>query len=151
MARQTTMARVRARPKWQKALCCGAIVVFGAFSAFMFVKDVIMGCGCPAGYEYSDGRDSTSCSCNGDTFTCEYECSNDDGSTNCFKGREGIDCAELDWTYEGTQSVGGASEGGEGTVLCPTMPSNEYCDCGSDCGGPHCICDEANVASCCGR
>jgi len=142
MRQNTMMQRFQQQSRKRKIACAVVTFIFVGIGVFMFIRTVAMGCGCPSAYEYSCGSDSSCCSCSGDIFSCEYNC----GNGICFSGHDQIDCSYLSG---GPNSTAG-SGGGAGTVLCPTMPEGDYCDCGGDCGGSFCTCDEANAASCCG-
>ena len=68
--------RMALNKKVFSGFCCFTVLVFIGFS----IARAAGGCGCPAGYEISNGEES-SCDCEGDIFNCEWKCYD-----ACFKG-----------------------------------------------------------------
>lgn len=55
-------------------VCFHILFVLGCiFSAFCLVRTA-QGCGCPDGYSYNTGSDSSGCHCSGDMFTGRWDC-----------------------------------------------------------------------------
>jgi hypothetical protein len=135
LGRQGSFQRLRtqfnARPAWQRWASGAICALFVVCGIFMFVRTVIMGCGCPDGYSYGSG-DSTSCHCSGDVFSCRWSCGND----VCFENNERKSCSS-------------GATAASGRVLCPGMSSGDYCDCTGDCGGSFCTCEAARNVTCC--
>ena len=131
------VAQFNRKPLWVRATSAGCCFLFLLLGGFMFVRTLIMGCGCPSGYEYSTGSDSSRCDCDGDVFTCSYQCY--DG--RCFQDGDEVSC---DNEYSNSTS----NDGSTGQITCPGATS--YCDCDGDCGSTYCECDEAMASACCG-
>ena len=122
-----------------------------ALGIFIFVRTVIMDCGCPAGYEddtpCTGGDCSSSCGCEGGIFDCKYQCY--DGL--CFEDGSETSCdgSTFNNTPSETSDDPDPSAGApSGSVTCPGKMS--YCDCDADCGGTYCDCDPAWDLTCCG-
>jgi len=77
--------------------CCFTVLVFIGFS----IARAAGGCGCPAGYEISNGEES-SCDCEGDIFNCEWKCYD-----ACFKDGSETSCdgSTFNNTLRGTSSA----------------------------------------------
>ena len=87
--REVTLGdRLKAMPRWQKAILIIVGVAVVGVVAFMLLRSMT-GCGCPAGYSYFDSsRDETRCRCNGTPLGCQYNC----GNGNCFDQGEPTQC-----------------------------------------------------------
>ena len=123
----------------------------------------VQGCGCPEYYTSfhkqriqlnqmgkGGGRSSSrgggrhydaddSCFCTGDIFSCQWDCG--DG---VLRG------GASSWA---SSAIGSSHDSpGEGDVLCPGKPDNEFCDCDADCSSSNkfCECGEAKAIACCG-
>jgi hypothetical protein len=131
-----------------KMVCVFVFLLTVGAGGFFFFRMVVQNCGCPEddgwGRRLQHGTHEDTCFCEGDVFSCKWQC----GST-CYSGGEPSNC---DGSFYGntTSATSNPDQGGAGSVNCPGASS--YCDCDEDCGSSsYCGCAEAQASGCCGR